>query len=228
MACLSDTAISSLCTANMKEWFEQSFPDLITRFGVNPYSEYGMVHPFNPANLDDIAIELCIDKVVELICPEVEKEQVVPLQLLTYQAGHLQDVISGVKLDLRQLTENTKAGRTHRLRIPANSCVLASSAERVQLPPNAYGHLSVRSSYARQFLNHINSNIIQPTFCGDITFEFYTLSRAVDIKLNEPVVKMLLHTSNVPETPYYARKSSKYMHQNNQLHSLLDMAAAGR
>ena len=216
MSALCDRSIRSFCSNSMQKWFADNFKELDQKHG-NPYKDEGMVAPFNPAMVDDIAIELGIGKTIELIGPADGDV----LEVVWYQNGTYRGVAeTGTKIDLNRY-QDARVGTSYRLKIPAQSCVLASTLEHVQIPPNCYGQLAVRSSYARQFLNHALSNIIQPTFCGDITLEFTTANKSVEIFLDQPVIKMLLQTVEVPEYPYYARSTSRYMNQSNQLHSLM-------
>ena len=216
MSALCDRSIKNFCSGNMREWFDDNFKDLVKAHG-NPYQDTGLVTPYSPAMVDDIALELGIGKTIMLIEPNEGDA----FEVLEFHNGTYRSIVeTGSKIDLTYY-QNPRSGVTYRLRIPAHSCMLASTLEHVQIPPNCYGQIAVRSSYARQFLNHALSNIIQPTFCGDITLEFTTTNKAVEIFLDQPVIKMLLQEVQTPEVPYYARTTSRYMNQNNQLQSLM-------
>lgn len=57
-----------------------------------------------------------------------------------------------------------------------NSTVLASTLEVIKMPPNVIGFLTLKSSLARIFLNHMNSNLINPGFYGSLVLEFQNCS----------------------------------------------------
>ena len=98
-----------------------------------------------------------------------------------------------------------------------NQVVLCHSMEYVRIPPNMRGSVSMRSSFARDWLDHSAADNIWPGFQGQITFELrnngphqYTLRSNM-----RPLQLSFDHLPVAPRNPY----SGLYQNQRAQLHS---------
>lgn len=99
-----------------------------------------------------------------------------------------------------------------------HQAVLCHSVEYVRIPPHLVGLLSMRSSFARDWIDHSAADCIWPGFQGNITFELrnngphpYSL-RSGDRALQLAFARM----AAVPARPY----NGVYQNQNAQLHRL--------
>jgi len=73
----------------------------------------------------------------------------------------------------------TSAGGEYKcggLTLSPNETVLAKTAEYFKMPTDVIGFLTLKSSLARTFLNHMNSNLINPGFEGNLVLEFHNCS----------------------------------------------------
>lgn len=82
---------------------------------------------------------------------------------------------------------------------------LATTIEQVALPSDIAGVLYLRSSWARQGLDHILAGFVDPGFCGQLTMELHA-HRPVSIPVGTRVVQMVLYSLTEPtEKPYSGR-----------------------
>lgn len=95
--------------------------------------------------------------------------------------------------------------------------VLCHSAEYVRIPPQLVGQLAMRSSFAREWLDHSAADVIMPGFQGQITFELrnhgdnpYVLRSGM-----RPVQLMFASMLQIPSRPY----KGLYQWQERQLYS---------
>ena len=97
--------------------------------------------------------------------------------------------------------------------------ILCCSMEYVRMPPFLCGQISVKSSMAREWLDHSNAYLIHPGFHGNITFEVMNIgSEKKAIKTGMSLIQMnLIKMSKVPEKPYFER--GIYQGQRNELYS---------
>lgn len=65
-----------------------------------------------------------------------------------------------------------------------DQCVLAITNEVFKLDKDVIGFLTLKSSLARIFLNHMNSNLVNPGFEGKLILEFHNCSNK-DVELHE-------------------------------------------
>lgn len=130
---------------------------------------------------------------------------------------------------LRQIPPNTEIdGAVHAIHkgegieviLRPGQPVLCHSTEHVRIPPHLKGELSMRSSFARDWLDHSSATSIWPGFQGDITFELRN-DGTKDYSLRSgarPLQLSLSRMEGTPERPY----SGIYQGQAAQLRSLKD------
>ncbi len=86
---------------------------------------------------------------------------------------------------------------------------LATTIERVELPAGIAGQIFMKSTLARQGLNHFTAGLIDPGFPGQITLELEAHA-AIELHHGQPIVQIVFHKLDEPaENPYNGR----YMHQ---------------
>jgi deoxycytidine triphosphate deaminase len=95
--------------------------------------------------------------------------------------------------------------------------VLCHSTEYVRIPPHLVGLLTVRSSFARDWIDHSSATSVWPGFQGNITFEL-TNSSPSTYRLRSGARALQLAFAKmaaVPAKPY----NGVYQKQEGQLHS---------
>jgi dCTP deaminase len=98
-----------------------------------------------------------------------------------------------------------------RVRMQAGDFVLASSLERIKMPPHLIAIVHDKSSWAREGLA-IQNTVLEPGWEGYITLElsFHRPATAVVIKQGDPIAQLIFHLLSEPtEQPY----GGKYQHQ---------------
>ena len=102
--------------------------------------------------------------------------------------------------------------------------VLCHSLEYVRIPPHLAGMLSMRSSFARDWLDHSAADSIWPGFQGQITFELRNHGpRHFHLRSGmRPLQLAFARMAATPERPY----AGIYQKQKGQLHSLKDKEAS--
>jgi deoxycytidine triphosphate deaminase len=96
--------------------------------------------------------------------------------------------------------------------------ILCCSEEYFRIPPNLVGTLTMRSSPARDWLDHSNASDIWPGFQGQITFELRNDGIEIyKLRSGERHLQISFgRTDAVPENPY----NGVYQNQVGQLHAL--------
>lgn len=98
-------------------------------------------------------------------------------------------------------------------------CVLARSQEVFNLPYNILGFLTLKSSMARLFLNHMNSNLINPGFYGSLTLEFHNCShKAIELSVDQKVSQVLFFETTTRDINHMP-KVSRYQNQKKPTRS---------
>jgi deoxycytidine triphosphate deaminase len=96
--------------------------------------------------------------------------------------------------------------------------ILCHSYEYFRIPPNMIGLLAMRSSFARQWLDHSTANLITAGFQGQITFELRNNSPEPFTLRSDmrPIQIMFSLLTGVPENPY----QGVYQRQEKQLFNI--------
>lgn len=85
------------------------------------------------------------------------------------------------------------------------SAILATTLEYVQIPPCALGQVTLKSSLARQGLNHLLAGTLDSGFTGNVTLEFHSII-PVTLHFRQRVVQMtLMQMIEEPEHLYSGR-----------------------
>lgn len=104
--------------------------------------------------------------------------------------------------------------------ISPNSFILATTIERIKLPPNVAGMISGRSSVGRQGLFVENAGYVDPGFDGHITLELYNAGpNSLWIEAGTRVAQLILHDMDRPTANPY---SGKYNGQTGATTSRMD------
>lgn len=214
---INDRNIKNLCKANLNDMYKQVFKD---RWNCEtPYSEMGLADIESEEQVDGNSLELKLDTVFQFDSDctigfsydKPGQNKVVDI-----------DVTKGYSIDLRKLIKGvTSDANLVSVHIPAGAKFLCQSREFIQIPLSLIGFIYVRSSYARVWINHLTSQVIKPTFCGHLTFEFINHSNDTQvIKLSDPIIQLMLAQCEIPEIPYCLGSKSRYQNQKNQLNKV--------
>jgi len=138
----------------------------------------GMLHPYNPAAVNPASIDLTL-------APTILIESVVGPGLVTLS-----------------IAEHTEAD-PYTLR--PGQFILAATAERITMPDHLAGQVQLKSSVARQGLEHLMAGWIDPGFAGTITLELHN-SRQLQPVLIWPGMRLaqlvLLAMASPPRRSY--------------------------
>jgi len=83
--------------------------------------------------------------------------------------------------------------------------VLLSTVEYIRMPNDCAGVLYLKSSMARQGLDHALAGFIDPGFCGELTMEFHA-HYPVTVSHGQRVVQLVLYRlESPPEETYHGK-----------------------
>jgi deoxycytidine triphosphate deaminase len=106
-----------------------------------------------------------------------------------------------------------------KIKLAPGQLLLCHSSELYKLPSDAMGLLSVRSSYARKWLDHSGAIFIHPGFSGTITYEFQNKSTEHLVFTNyERIMQIVFMRVSDPANLYCGR----YQGQDQQLEAIED------
>ena len=109
-------------------------------------------------------------------------------------------------LDDRVVWLNTgKAERVRQLVLSPGQPVLASTVEYIKLPPNLAGLVLLKSSWARQGLDHALAGWVDPGFEGDLTLELHA-HRKIIVTTGMAVVQLVVMRLTAPAYRPYGGK----------------------
>ena len=113
----------------------------------------------------------------------------------------------------------TGSGEGIEVILESKQTVLCHSAEYVRVPPHLSAQLSMRSSFARDWLDHSAADSIWPGFQGQITFELRNDGpRPFSLRSGmRPLQLAFVRMATTPARPY----NGLYQNQEGQLHSRL-------
>ena len=89
--------------------------------------------------------------------------------------------------------------------IHPGDAILASTLEIVTMPPNAIGTIYVKSSLARQGLDHSLAGLCDPGFSGTITLELHT-HRSIKLQAGQRIVQLKIDECCHPPMKTYEGK----------------------
>lgn len=132
-------------------------------------------------------------------------------------------LINPASLDLRLGNEfiNLKTGNrftTDRIVIVPGEAMLATTFERIRLPNYVAAQLSLKSSMARDGLDHNLAGWVDPGFKGELTLELHSHKEVVLYAQQRIVQLVFMGMAEVPERPY----NGKYQYQAGPTKALRD------
>jgi len=119
------------------------------------------------------------------------------------------DCINPASLDLKLGDEFIdleldKPFHTDLLTIRPGDAILAATLEYIRMPTDCAGVLYLKSSLARQGLDHALAGFVDPGFHGQLTLELHC-HRPVKLHAGQRIVQLVLYECYVPERPYDGR-----------------------
>jgi dCTP deaminase len=157
------------------------------------------VKPFNTNHVQPASIDLTLDDVF-LIPKRLDYQWSAPIDLRD---------IRGVEYIRYRNTQ---------FKIKAKEFILASTAERVEIPADLVGSIEGRSSLGRLGLFvHVTAGFIDPGFCGKITLEIYNVNEQ-DIVLHSGlrICQLALTQLTQPATRPYGSEGLGSHYQDQQ------------
>ena len=96
-----------------------------------------------------------------------------------------------------------------------NTFILASTAEKINLPCHLSAFVSLRSSSARNGLEHLNAGFIDPCFCGTITLELKNMTNNHILRLLPLIdlVQITIHENFPVDSEHSYAATGRYQHQ---------------
>jgi len=115
-------------------------------------------------------------------------------------------LVNPASLDLRLGDEfiNLDTGKRSRQRIITlrpGCAILATTLEYIKMPPFLCGVVYLKSSLARQGLDHALAGWIDPGFKGQLTLEFHAHC-PIALQVGQPVIQLVLQMIAEPELDY--------------------------
>lgn len=95
----------------------------------------------------------------------------------------------------------------HPYQLLPNECILIATLEKVNLPASYAAELKLKSSRAREGLNHALAGWIDNGYCGIITLELKNNSqfRAIPIYPGLRIGQIIIYNTPTPEKPYQGK-----------------------
>ncbi|MBC8485730.1 MAG: dCTP deaminase [Bacteroidetes bacterium] len=110
------------------------------------------------------------------------------------------DCINPASVDLRlgntfiDLETNEKF-QAAKITITPGQAILATTLEIITIPPNAIGNVYLKSSMARQGLDHALAGLCDPAFSGTLTLELHS-HRPITLHTGQRVIQLVLSATN--------------------------------
>jgi len=116
------------------------------------------------------------------------KDNVVPFNLDHVNPASLDLALGAQIVDLATGAELT----IKTIEIVPGMAILATSVEYIKMPPDCAGVLYLKSSMARQGLDHALAGFVDPGFCGTLTFELHA-HRPVPLTAGQRIAQLVLY-----------------------------------
>ena len=101
--------------------------------------------------------------------------------------------------------------------------ILATTLEYIRMPANAAGSIYLKSTLARQGLDHSLAGWVDPEFSGTLTLELHA-HRPIELFAGQRVLQMVFHvTVGIPSSGYHGR----YLGQTGPTPARLDNSPIG-
>ena len=209
---LSDGEIQALCDNPQTEWSPSSGPlmgQLLPIENAGP-----LVEPLLLKNLGSASVDL-------RVAPKFASPQALQAYVVR-GTDRVRPVGGGVEVDgERELRHDDERIE---IVLEPHQVILCHSMEYIRMLPSLVGLLAMRSSFAREWLNHSAADFVQPGFQGTITYELKNDGpRPYSIYSGDSVMQIAFaRMSMVPARPY----KGMYQNQQGQLNSLRDPKTA--
>ena len=205
---IPDFMIADMCGDNYpKTWAPSSGPDAGKEF---PIENAGpLIEPFDPKFLGPASYDIQVG--LKFASPSAIQAYVVR------GTERLRPAHGGTEIDGAR--EIKHPGEGIEVILEPKQAVLCHSAEYVRVPPHLSAQLSMRSSFARDWLDHSAADSIWPGFQGQITFELRNDGpRPFSLRSGmRPLQLAFVRMAATPARPY----NGLYQNQEGQLHSRL-------
>ena len=205
---IPDFMIADMCGENHpKTWAPSGGPDVGKEF---PIENAGpLIEPFDPKFLGPASYDIQVG--LKFASPSAIQAYVVR------GTERLRPAHGGTEIDGAR--EIKHPGEGIEVILEPKQAVLCHSAEYVRVPPHLSAQLSMRSSFARDWLDHSAADSIWPGFQGQITFELRNDGpRPFSLRSGmRPLQLAFVRMAATPARPY----NGLYQNQEGQLHSRL-------
>lgn len=205
---IPDFMIADMCGDNYpKTWAPSGGPDVGKEF---PIENAGpLIEPFDPKFLGPASYDIQVG--LKFASPSAIQAYVVR------GTERLRPAHGGTEIDGAR--EIKHPGEGIEVILEPKQAVLCHSAEYVRVPPHLSAQLSMRSSFARDWLDHSAADSIWPGFQGQITFELRNDGpRPFSLRSGmRPLQLAFVRMAATPARPY----NGLYQNQEGQLHSRL-------
>ena len=205
---IPDFMIADMCGDNYpKTWAPSGGPDVGKEF---PIENAGpLIEPFDPKFLGPASYDIQVG--LKFASPSAIQAYVVR------GTERLRPAHGGTEIDGAR--EIKHPGEGIEVILEPKQAVLCHSAEYVRVPPHLSAQLSMRSSFARDWLDHSAADSIWPGFQGQITFELRNDGpRPFSLRSGmRPLQLAFVRMAATPALPY----NGLYQNQEGQLHSRL-------
>lgn len=94
--------------------------------------------------------------------------------------------------------------RSNIITISPGDAILATTLEYIKMPANRVGVLYLKSSLARQGLDHALAGFVDPGFEGQLTMELHS-HRPITLRPGQRIVQLVLYECYEPARPYNGR-----------------------
>lgn len=120
-----------------------------------------------------------------------------------------EDCINPASIDLKLGNEFVDLGTDRKFRsniitISPGDAILATTVEYIKMPLNWAGVLYLKSSLARQGLDHALAGFVDPGFEGQLTMELHS-HRPIMLRPGQRIVQLVLYECHEPHKPYDGR-----------------------
>ena len=132
--------------------------------------------------------------------------------------SHFQLAVETKLLDPRSeqsIRDNFTEMLTCQIIVEPGGFILGTSVERVIVPPDCVGMVVGKSSIARLGWEVENAGLLDPGFCGEVTFEIVNNHISpILLYAGMPFAQLVFFPVKACENHYGERETSKYQHQH--------------
>ena len=157
------------------------------------------------------------------ITPYPTDEQIQPASIDLKLGNEYLQPVFGTEVDTKNNSPKYEFVKTNRITIPPHNFVLATTKEKVCLPPNLIARVEGRSSIGRLGVTvHVTAGFIDPGFEGQITLEIANLSNTTVILYEDMRICQIVF-EELKDTPssVYGECGNKYQNQKGVTGSML-------